>query len=171
MYNLSVASEAGGKCGSRHAGRRLWGKHGILPLGPRPAESKDASKMFPLESTSVTSTDHNLYMVTGYYSFQPGSGQRYHQHVCVSYANVESVFSIHCLQNQVFFRSLPSVKPFSNAFACNVSSASCNSRPVASGRHRGGQKKYKSGRNFWKQILTDNFIYSKQPQLSMLFLR
>ena len=36
-----------------------------------------------------------------------------------------------------------------------------HSRPVASGRHQGGQKKYKGGRNFWKQILTDNFIVTQ----------
>ena len=29
---------------------------------------------------------------------------------------------------------------------------------VASGRRQGGQKKYKGGRNFWKQILTYHFI-------------
>ena len=32
-------------------------------------------------------------------------------------------------------------------------------RPVASGRHQEGQKKYnEGGRKFWKQILTGNFI-------------
>ena len=40
--------------------------------------------------------------------------------------------------------------------------AVCPARPVASGRHQEGQKKYKGGgRNFWKQIITDDFIVTQ----------
>ena len=42
-------------------------------------------------------------------------------------------------------------------------------RPVASGRHQGGPMKYKEGANFWKQILTDNFIVTQNSCKRLCF--
>ena len=42
-------------------------------------------------------------------------------------------------------------------------------RPVASGRHQRGQKKYKRGRNFWKQILTDIRIVTQNSGKRVCF--